>query len=473
MYKSKPVILLQTFTKKELRLCLQFVETPLYNRNEQVLQLYKLLITFHPTYDQAAIDRQELFSLLFPNTPYNEQRLRYVMSDLTKVLEAFITQQEYQQEKNYFLARAYAKRNLSKYFDQTYKQIQTKWKKENIKGRDFYLQKYVLEDLKLRAGLQKKVDLLPFTQSIIYELDSLYLVHKLHYICEVINYTYVYADKKTPNDYRFLLAAIQDALPDSKYINEPAILIYYQILLNLTEFEEEAHFHQLLALLRKYESYFEPSELNTMYTFATNYCVRQMNRGNDSYFRHLFELYKHLLDKEIMLYADRLTESDYKNIATLSLKFNELEYAAHFIETYQTYIEKTKRENAYTFNLAHLRFYQQQFNDTLALINQVEFTDPYYHADSKLLIMMSYYELDELVPLHNTFDTFGAFLRRNKLASAVHRKMYLNYLKYIKQLTRIRLGNERYIKSLQEEISGKPESMYMKWIRNQLDTLIK
>ncbi len=464
--------MLKTFSKKELRQCSQFIATPLYNRNEQVIQLYEILVSFHPSFDTPSLERQQLYLLLFPNSVYEEQRLRYLMSDLTKILEEFIAYQEYQQEKRFFLARAYAKRKLSKYFQQTYKQIQTKWRKQNIRGRDFYLQNYVLEDLKLEAGFHAPLEYLKHTQEIIQELDNLYLVHKLHFVCEVINYTYVYSTNQEEQNYRFLLDAIEKELPESLHMEEPAIRIYYQIFKNLTEFEEEAHFHKLLELLLQYESHFKLAELNSMYTFASNYCVRQMNRGNEPYFRHLFNLYKLLLDKQIMLHSGELAESDYKNITTLSLKLNELEYAAHFIETYQSYLQTPNRENAYTFNLAHLRFYQDKYTDTLSLINQVEFTNPYYHADSKLLIIMCYYELDELVPLHNTFDTFGAFLRRNKLASVVHRNLYMGYLKHIRQLTRIRLGNERYIKTLQQEIVGKPDSMYMKWIRKKLDLLL-
>ncbi len=474
MHKSKPILILKTFDPKELKQFEQYLLSPLHNKNTQILKCFNLLKKHYPLFKAEELDRHILYQKLFKQQTYQEQKLRYLFSDLTKHLEAFIAWLAYQETQSTFLIKAYTQRNLSKYIAPLEKQLKQANEKQPYRGFIYYENQYHLSQDKLNNNSLDVSTILQTTIQALSQLDDLFLASRLQYTCYLINHGNIYQEVKgqLPKVAHFL-PTLQHFLAKHIDLQTPIVQIYFYILMTLLESEEETYFFKLMELLEKYEQLFERATLHDMYIYARNYCVRKKNQQRIPYDRHLFNLYKRLLEGNILTYNDQISERDYKNITALSLLLEEHHYAENFITNYKKFIPADVRKNAYTFNMAQLYFYKKNFNKVLELINEVEFTDPYYHADSKLLILKSYYELGEIIPLFNTLETFRNFLRRNKIASKTNREVYLNYLKYIKKLVQIRLGKTRHLKPLQADLAQQNNSLEVKWVKLKLADLIK
>ena len=90
MYQNKAIIILRTFTPQEMRQMDDFVLSPFFNKNQKVADLYLVIRDSHPDFDAPVIERQRLFEAVFPGSAYDEQKLRYLLTDLTKLLEEYI-----------------------------------------------------------------------------------------------------------------------------------------------------------------------------------------------------------------------------------------------------------------------------------------------------------------------------------------------------------------------------------------------
>ncbi|MGB0840155.1 MAG: hypothetical protein ACPGXL_08445 [Chitinophagales bacterium] len=452
------------------------MQSPYCNKSVNAVALFNLVKGYHPKYDAKALNREKLFPKLFPKVPYKEQKLRYAATDLAKALENFLSHQAFLEERttvNAFLLKAYAKRGLHKYFGQTLQNTQGELQKQSLRDANYFLQAYHFEEEKFNFSPISTKEATGILKQIMHDLDQFYMANKLKYCCEVFNYLNVYKNNILIDDQQPLL--LQELLnhleqnPPSEA--SPAVVLYYQILLTLIDGDNETHYTTLTEYLQTYKTAFTPQEMHNMYIYARNYCIKKLNTGSDTYTRKLFELHEELLESKIIMHRGYLIQSDYKNITSIGLWLKEWDFVENFINDYKKYLQPEERKNAYLFNTAHYHFAKKEFQKTLEMLNQVEFTHTYYHTDTKILIVKCYYELEEVIPLFNIIDTFKAYLRKNKLVSNAIREVYATFLSVVKKMTRMKMGSRQSIDSLRKEIAKTYLGSNSEWLMEKVNEL--
>lgn len=395
------------------------------------------------------------------------------MSDLTKLMEGFLVHEDQTKNNHKFyqsLLNVYTNRKLEKYFQTTFSSYQNQLSRNPIKNIEYYLNTYLLQESEFifNATMSNRTTGREIKE-ILHTLDIFYVSNKLKYSSELYN-----AQNILSLDFDKPLF-LDDILQKFESINikeEPVIAIYHQILLTLLEREKEEHYDQLILLLEQYARHFEHSELQDMYVFARNYCYHRYKIGGDrQYLQKYFELNKILLDNNILFYDGQISQWDFKNIVSVGLTFGENDFVEKFIEDHKKHLKPSVRENAYTYNLAYLRFHQKDYDSAIQLLHQVEFTNPYYHLDTKVLLTRCYYELEEVIPLFNLIDTIRAYIRRNKQISKTNRDNYLNYFKFVKKLVRIKMGSKKSIEDLKQEIDQTPNFDKPSWLYEKIEEL--
>jgi len=268
MYKSKPVLILKTFSKKDFRRFDEYINTPYFNRNKNIIALYKLLKKAHPNYDSKQIKREHIFTKLFPEMPFKEQSLRYVMTDLTKILEDFLAHQEYLngglRTQAPFLLQAYANRKLHKYFNQTYKNAEQNLEKNPIRDAQYYLTHYILEEMRFEFNTAQENHTREEFKKILSNLDNFFIAKKLKYCCEIRNNTAVMAINYVQP---LLLNDILQHLDNQE--EKPAVIIniYHQIYQSLTDKANEHYYDIILKQLLDYEHIFTKDEIHDLYVY--------------------------------------------------------------------------------------------------------------------------------------------------------------------------------------------------------------
>jgi len=186
-------------------------------------------------------------------------------------------------------------------------------KKDN-KGAAYYDRKYNIEkavhDYLHQSGrLFTKEDNL---SDLIENLDMSYALYKLGLHTTALSTVYA-PDKKTYN--LTSMDATAPLLDLPQYTDNPLIILY-RANITLMKTESEPAYFSLLNRLNQYESVVSADLLKPFYASAANFCVEQIKLGKLEYNRKMFELYKIMDDKNLLIEKGFIPVVRLKNVVT-------------------------------------------------------------------------------------------------------------------------------------------------------------
>ncbi|MFN3939925.1 MAG: hypothetical protein ACK4IY_05020, partial [Chitinophagales bacterium] len=235
MPTSKMIELLKYFQPRELNRFREFLASPFFNKDEELLLFFNYIKKFAPDFDSPQIEKEYMYTHGIPGVKLSEKRLGYLMNYVVEQAEHFIMYQSFFQDTTdgYIrLLKKYNKWSADKFFENTLRRTRALQSKREYRTAEYYLKEYSIETevnyyfdkQKIRsydASLQKAADY----------LDLFYLSAKLKYLCELMNRQMLVA----ANYEMHLLKEIFIHLQDNKYEDIPAITIYYKILMTFLE----------------------------------------------------------------------------------------------------------------------------------------------------------------------------------------------------------------------------------------------
>lgn len=468
MHQTKLIHLLKSFSAWEFKSFQKYVASPFFNVNADVAQLLQLIAGSYPEFNEESIRAEKIFIKLYKNTKFNLQKLRYVMTDLTLLAENFLAYSAYEEKEFYrkkFLLQKLNEKNHDKYFRQHLQQgyqMQQRNREHDIKH---YKRQVAFDELSCAfTSAKNNRTMNTQLQNLSDNLDVYYIANKLKYCCEILNRQNILQVTYQAPFLDFIVQYLQKG-----YLkNIPLIAVYFQLLLMLRHSNTELHYTKLKTIVKKYNADFTVNELRDMYAFIQNYCIRQINSGNLKYLQELFGIYKRMLEQKIIFENNELAHSQFKNITAIALRVNEFDWAENFINIYSSSLNKTLRRNAVHYNLARLYFARKQYRQSLKQLTAVEFTDVYYHLDSKSLLLKIYYETEEFETLFSLINTFRVYLRRSKLISEYQRSVYANLVTQTRRLAKIKSGSKYSLEKIKSTIEANPKIADIVWLKEKI-----
>jgi len=467
-------MILKAFTNQDIKEFEKFISSPYYNKNEILVKLFSILKKEYPSFEGAGVDREKIYHKLFNSKEFDESKIRYAFSDLSKLLEKFIVVRELEKNKvreNLLLLDFYKSNDIEKYFNQTFDDI-----KKNLdsatKDSDYYFNKYLAEEILFNySSVKRDKSLDEVLQHVADNLDSYYLSKKLKFYCEM------YTRQNFLNS-SYQTKFLKEILSHIEYVgyeDYPAIIVYYYVLKTLLEEENESNYFKLLELLDKNEKFFSREEMRDLYFLAQNYCTKKINQGDHEniYLKEYFKQTNKLIDKDMIYENGFIIPPTFKNIVTVGLRLEEFDWTENFIYTYKEKLAPKYKENAFTYNLAWLHFFRGEYKKTLRLLSNVEYMDVYYVLDSKILLLKTYYELDDADAFYSLIDSFYVYLRRNELISSYQKNICLNFVKFAKKLMRIKQGDTKAAEKLIEEINETKQLASISWLLKKAEQFVK
>ena len=469
MFQNKSIIILKTFTSQEVRQFDEYLRSPFFNKNQTIIQAFDILKSWYPQFENPNLERTLLFKLIFGGEGYDEQKLRYLMTDLTKHIEEYLCYKAISEEqifKYHLLLYTYRVRKLDKPFLNTLKLAEKQLDEQPRRDVTHAFYQYLLEEDRYRFMSERQEHLHQTNlQQVVDNLDKYYILNKMRYCAEIINNKNVVAI----NYKLFLYEEIMNHIRHNPLDYVPAAKVYYNIILTLTEPENKIHYTNLLDLLDEHHKLFSKEEIFDMYVYAKNYCIRKINHGDTEYIKELFELYKVMLRDKIILKDNQLSQFDYKNIVYLGLRSDQFEWVKNFIVKYNENLDISIRQNAFTFNMAYYYFFQKDYDEVLTLLRSVEFTDFYYHLDSKSLLLKTYYELEETEAFFSLVEAFKVYIKRNGLIPGYQKAGYNNMIKLTSRLFKWKLNPKNNPEEIVEEIENTKPVVDILWLRKKVE----
>lgn len=158
MINTKLLTLLEVLNHKELKLLKKWVQSPFFNQRTDVIQLLNLFLKYRKK-AQAIPSKSDIFNHLFPNEPYDDHRIRMVMSFLYKLTERFSIYQQQQIElvpNKLTLLKIYRTRKLNKPFQKTAKEIEKLLEQIPYKNANYFRLKFRFHQEQLEYDISMK-----------------------------------------------------------------------------------------------------------------------------------------------------------------------------------------------------------------------------------------------------------------------------------------------------------------------------
>lgn len=469
MQNSKLYSVLKDFNKYEQNRCRKYVLSPYFNRSEKIVELFEFFIYRINSEENEDVAKEKIWYALHPDQAFNDTRWRKYCSDLLKLIEGYLAQEEYEGDKSAqiaYLMDASVKKEINLIGKNAVKKSTSFLKGTHYLNQEWYYKNYFLEKkrYRLQRSDRQRAEISNI-ENIINNLDNFYLFEKLRYYCDILSrssfVSHNYEVKLIDEIIEYLSKIDEEDL-------EPVILIYYKMVLIIKDFENESIYFQLKDLLKEYAKDFPPTDASEMYTFVVNYCTRKLNSGISRFWREYFEIHQQLLEDKIIIVNGELNPAIFKNIITTGLRLGEVEWTRNFIDTYKSYLPASQRENAVTYNTAFFHFYQKDYTKVIQLLQEVEYEDFVYNLNAKQLLLRTYFETDEQDALYFLFDSFRAYLRRNNNISPKMKQHYSNLIKYTKKLSRVLPNDKKELTKIKEELSNEKNVGNRSWLLEKI-----
>jgi hypothetical protein len=448
MRKSKLIELLQTFDAHEWHRFEDFIASPYYNKNETVSRMFHFLKDQYPAFD---FSKENLLAATYPDKRPEEAKLGAVMNLLLKLAEQFLAIESFQKEgekQNMTALSIYSDRKLQKHYQFLYKKLCEKIDAKPV-NTTVLLEKFRLEEIGLLHFVQQRVRRFdPSIQRAYTSLNAFYYVQLLKYTCNFLSSSEVVSGDFSASP---VSKAIISMLLASKASHPPLLEIYLSIFQTIsTEApENDNHFEKLMALIGSYQDEIERKEMREIFLFAINFCAKKVRKGVKKYTPLVLKIYEDGIRSGALFENGYLSHWTYTNVVKLGLYQKKFEWTANFIHQYKDDLPPDSYSDAFHFNLAELYFYQGNYNEVLSHLHQLQFSDTFYKLGSRIILIKSFYEMDEMESLLSLLASFSVFLKRNKEISPAHQKTCLNFCKLLHQILK---RNQKNWAQLIEEI---------------------
>lgn len=366
MLNSKIITALQSLTVYELNRLSKFLRSPYFNKNDLIISHFEFLQEAIKSNTLEEIDKMALWANAFGDQKYNDTKFRKLNTDLLRLTEEFLAVEGFQKnplhQANYLL-KAIAEKKIEKLYNSTINTVKRLSEYQTEKPASYYYYQYQIEKnvFNLTSEYERKTktksELADFNISKIADnLDIFYLTEKMRYLNTLLTWQNVTKHEQTIKFRDDLINQIQNI----EFKNYPALNIYYTIYLSTVEPDDRAHYDELVDNIKRHIDLFPKEEAKDIFEAAINYCVRKANKGDNTYLNELFEIYKFGLENEIILVNREITPTSFRNICFIGLRLKKFEWTEDFINAYSLLLDQKYRQNAVTFNLARLYWYQKK-----------------------------------------------------------------------------------------------------------------
>ena len=438
MKESKLIKLFSTFEKKEWRRFREFLESPYFNKRKDILQLYQYIASVAPDFPEAKLNNAVVFKKIFPNQPYDDKQLKYVMNYLLKQAEQFLIQNRIASDTplmNNFLLDALMNRQLTKHYQGYLGKIEKALELSRRENANYFYHKYQFSDIANWHYVNQNLRIYDSNlQNASDYLDYFYFLNKLKYSCEMINRSKVLVDNY---ELKFIDEVV-GYLEQEQTERIPLIAIYLQIFYTLKKENAEVHFERLKEFLSIYQEQLPNKEKRTVYLYAINYCLAQFGRSANRiyYVEECLKLYMVGIEQEFLFTNGYLSAWTFKNVVRLGLNLKRYDWSETFIQKYYQKLAIEFQEDALHYNLADLAFRRKNYKDAQYHLLLVEYSDVFYSLGAKTMLLKIYYENQAIEALFALIASFSIYLRRNKKITQNFRETYLNFTMLLQQVLR-------------------------------------
>ncbi|MEM6802213.1 MAG: hypothetical protein AAF696_12465 [Bacteroidota bacterium] len=454
MVQTQLIQLLSKLTVGEIRLFDKYIHSPYFSTHNDTIRFFEILLPHYPDFPAEAIEKEKVFEALFPGQDYKDEILRTLRKYLLKQLSYFLAMQRFREDElmvqNHML-EALAEKEVHTHFKKQVRHAENLIKKYPDKDEKFFLKQFWIERALLEYQYTYEQRENPSNLDRAHKLlDHYYLSAKLELMVSQLN-TQVVVEIENKE---FLFSQEVIELLDREHENYPPLIRAYYYLVKILQDPEEnaAFFQNAKDLLFSEVHQFSQKDAVHFFIPLISFANQKYRAGDRAYLNEMYQLYKFMLEKDLLFEGKTFPVHNFKNLVTLGLRIGEYDWTEQFIHEYKQYISDDYKDGIVKYNLAHLYFYQGRYGESLTLMQGIEMLDTFYQMSYKMLQLKIYYEQEEVDSFFSLAKTFQTYIRRQSSIPASRKEAYYNFVSLLRKLFRIKIREKNNLLETQAEI---------------------
>lgn len=446
MRENKLSEILRGISLNEYRKFGEFIRSPYYNKNPNLIKLYDYMKRIIVNSDEPQPSSEEIWHGLYPEKSYNKQKISILISDFKNLLQEFLMSENYTKNKTakrIELLKIFNERSMTKNFDALNTEMKKYLTGDYNRDRQYYNNSLTAEFEETNSRAIKIVySKDPGFKNLDNKIDHFYIISKLYVFIMIHNQ---FKEIGSELDYKLwnkneILSYIEKNSENIKK-EHPLIYCYYLILMTFIKPKNEKYFELLKKYLNVNSEKLSPEYLKDIYIEMKNYCDDRISINRTKYTKEQFKIYE-LLDRKMIFMKDKYIEHlDFLNGILVGLELNKIEWVQKFFERYKNRLEPEHSAGALSMAKAQIFFHNKEYDKALKEINNINLKIFYFYLRVKVMQIKIYYEFNETDSAYYVIDSLKHYLRRNKALLGDFYKVVSRFLYYIVRI--IKLGNKR------------------------------
>ncbi|HFA48731.1 MAG TPA: hypothetical protein ENJ95_06925 [Bacteroidetes bacterium] len=475
---SKLARLLGNLSGEEMDSFHKFLSSPWFNGSAKVRSIFQKVKGHHPTFHSPRLTHRSIFKKAFPGEAFNRHKLDKYLSDLCKLLQRFMAQQEFEKDEN--LRQGMVTRFLGQHgqyglLEKHHREAVQKLERQPIKGAAVYGQQLqLLQELYFNPDCKKLPGAGAVLPKMMNALDREYALRKLFLACEAINVAQVAGEQlniSLPDEMQLWLSTFAD---DS----HPVFRVFVNLNRLLQGEGDEGIFTETMQLALEHFDEMEYMERTAAISLLINHAARKYHQtGRRCFLNYVHQLQLFGLQKNMFLYNGKMNESTFFNISNTAVLLGKIEYANDFIEKNKKYLNEKEREEVVALAKAFLSLHDNKAETALEQVSRVKFISLRYKLIARPLKSQCLFEIQKTKPgyrrvLHSELNAFKKFINKNNKIQKARKTRYLDFIYILKKINNYS-GKHEELESLKNKFKTGRPIVARKWLLDKINGISK
>ena len=481
MQKTYLIELLSKLSQKQMKELNEFIQSPFFNKNESVINLFNYLRIQYPDFDPAEISKEYVHKKLFPSAEYNDNFMRSLIFKLTALAEEYLTYAEFRArpyEWQKILVDVLLDLNLDSDANKQINSIEKKLGNETYHGGEYFKNKYELEKQKdiIYSRSYKPVTVKDKPDEKLLEesnnLTSYFLISIMQRYRYLLNKSFTVNAKFEPDFLEGILKFLNS--DGKKYLENLTISLLYNEILVLTDLSKENIVNKLIEKLTDDSLPIEENERREGLTAVANICIEKGYEGKIKFYEMLFEMNKYMVTKNLYnrVKGGFFENEMFTNVVTLGLMLNKIDWVKKFIDDNYRKLSPDSMNSRYNYSYAKVNIKLKDFEKAKSYIDKIEYSDLYMKMNARITQIVILYELNKMDEIYTSVENFKKYIQNDKLLSSGHKKICSNFIKLVLTLCKAKYSFDVNLLDLKKKITSVDQVSSREWLLRKTEDLI-
>ena len=482
MLKTKSLEILKTLSKKEFSVFCDFIESPYFNKNSNLIKLTAYFKKFYPAFSSDELNNEDLYRVIYPGKKYNDNILKNLLSEYYNKCLAFLEIEAFENDSRLKLKKQVSelnKKGIDKFFTKALDLLRNEVTETSFDSNFFkdlvFINNENAHYLSIRSRQHEafgNIEEIASSQL----FDFLVAHYKTRANLVLIGDYY----KRQGKEIKFLkfnemindegiMELIKENYPDKFIFIAP----YYYAVNAVISSDDNSYFFRLKEIISAHLSKFSFKEKFLLLSTAENVCARKINSGDHGFVRELFDLNIIKLNNGIISYngSNSFHPSLFRNTCKTAVDLNEITWVKNFIDEYGKLIADDERNNTLNYCRMLVSLKEKDFEKVLHSALKIELNTAFYKLEVRSSMLVSYFELMYYEEALSLLETFKKYLNNSEEISVFQKQTYRNFVSCFGELVQYRLTGDKNKLMNAEIIFKNNQSIGLKdWLEEKLNT---